>query len=285
MGELEAPSIWRLQFREDPDKHVTVIATQRESQSEFYRGVADRVSQSAAKQVLVFVHGFNQTFEDATKRTAQVAYDLAFDGPAIAFSWPSQGALLDYVKDQRNADISAQALETFLLRLKGSSKQLTVHLIAHSMGNRVLARALERMAVAAQGINSRPLSEVAMMAPDVDAALFRQVVGKISASARRVTLYASTNDSALQLSMRLAGYPRAGDAGANIVVAAGIETVDASNVPTGVFGLGHSYYADNSTILSDLFAVVRGRPPNERFGLQEISGQAGNYWKFRPALR
>lgn len=285
MGELEGPSIWRLQFREDPDKHVTVLSTQRESGSEFYRSVGARVAQSDAKQVLVFVHGFNQTFEDATKRTAQVAYDLAFDGPSIAFCWPSQGVLLDYVKDQRNADVSGQALETFLLRLKGSSKQITVHLIAHSMGNRVLARALEHMTEAAQGTHSRMLNEVAMMAPDVDAALFRQVTGKISASARRVTLYASTNDNALKLSMRLAGYPRAGDAGANLVVAAGIDTVDASNVQTGILGLGHSYYADNSTILSELFALVRGRPPNERFGLQEISGPAGHYWQFRPALR
>src|SRR5262245_37856345 len=88
MGELEAPSIWRLQFREDPEKHVVLVSTKSEAASEFYAQIATRVAESASRQALVFVHGFNQTFEDATKRTAQIAYDLAFDGPAIAFTWP-----------------------------------------------------------------------------------------------------------------------------------------------------------------------------------------------------
>jgi esterase/lipase superfamily enzyme len=284
LGELEAPSIWRLQYREDPKKHVIVIATKSESEADFYQNVTARASESNGKQVLVFVHGFNQTFEDATRRTAQIAYDLAFDGPSIAFSWPSQGSVLDYVKDQRNADISAQALQTFLMRLKGSSKHLTVHLIAHSMGNRVLARALEQMGGLAQIANNRPLTEVAMMAPDVDEGLFRQIAGKVSATARRVTLYASSNDNALQAAKQLAGYPRAGDAGPNIVVVAGIQTVDASAVQTSALGLGHSYYADNSTVLSDLFGLIRGRAPSERFGLIETRVPAGPYWRFRPAV-
>jgi esterase/lipase superfamily enzyme len=285
MGELEAPSIWRLQLRDDPEKHVIVLTTKSESTPEFYQRVADRLAQSASKQALVFIHGFNQTFEDAAKRTAQIAYDLAFEGPAIAFSWPSQGGVLDYLKDQRNADLSAQLLETFLLRLKGSSKQVTIHLIAHSMGNRVLAGALEHIAATDQSANTRPLREVAMMAPDIDAALFRQVAGKISATAERVTLYASSQDGALHVAQKLAGYPRAGEGGADIVVVAGVDTVDASSVQTSALGLGHSYYADNSAILSDLFALVRGRRPEERFGLQPVTGAAGLYWRFRAAAR
>jgi esterase/lipase superfamily enzyme len=285
MGELEAPTIWRLQFRDDPEKHVTILTTRPETGAEFYRAVADRVSRSMDRQALVFIHGFHQTFEDAAKRTAQIAYDVAFDGPAIAFSWPSQGGLLDYLKDQRNADLSARALETLLLRLRGTSRQITVHVIAHSMGNRVLARALEQIGGAVQRGTERPLREVAMMAPDIDAALFRQAAGKIAASAARVTLYASSQDAALRAAQRIAGYPRAGEGGPGVVVVPGIDTVDASSVPTSILGVGHSYYADNTTILSDLFALIRGRRPDERFGLQPVSGAAGRYWRFRPAAR
>jgi esterase/lipase superfamily enzyme len=285
MGELEAPSIWRLELREDPEKHVVLLSTKSESAADFYRDVAARVAESTSRQALVFVHGFNQTFEDATRRTAQIAYDLAFDGPAIAFSWPSQGSVLDYLKDQRNADLSAQSLERLLTQLKGSAKQITVHVVAHSMGNRVLARALEHLGESVQTSGPKPVREVALMAPDIDAALFRQAAGKIAASAERVTLYASAQDSALQAARTLAGYPRAGDAGQNLVVVPGIQTVDASSVQTSVLGLGHSYYADNSTILSDLFALIRGRRPDERFGLEAVTAPAGQYWRFRPAAR
>jgi esterase/lipase superfamily enzyme len=40
------------------------------------------------KQAFVFVHGFNVSFENALRRTAQIAYDLNFDGAPFLFSWP-----------------------------------------------------------------------------------------------------------------------------------------------------------------------------------------------------
>ena len=140
-----------------------------------------------------------------------------------------------------------------------------IHLIAHSMGI-VPRRALERLGESAQSGLVTQLREVAMMAPDIDADLFRQAAGRMAASAERVTLYASSQDSALKMARSLVGYPRAGDGGENIVVVPGIETVDASRVQTGILGLGHCYYADNTTILSDLFALIRGRRPEDRFG-------------------
>jgi esterase/lipase superfamily enzyme len=287
MGELEAPSLWRLEIREDRAKHVVLTAVERRTAKMFFSEIADRVSQSLKKEALVFVHGFNVTFNDAAKRTAQIAYDLAFDGAVIAFSWPSQGALspLAYTKDQRNADLSAQRLEELLLELKGTSAQLTLHLVAHSMGNRVLARALERMGAEIQRPRRPALEEVAMMAPDIDAQLFRQASGTIAASARHVTLYASSADLALKAAQRIAGYPRAGEAGDGLVVVPGIETVDASSVETSMLGLSHAYYSDNATILSDLFALIRGRRPSDRFGLRVIETPAGTYWQFKPAVR
>jgi esterase/lipase superfamily enzyme len=287
MGELEAPTIWRLELRGDPAKHVLVLEAKRIDEAAFFKQVADRVSMSAKKEAFVFVHGFNVAFDDAVRRTAQMAYDLAFEGPAITFSWPSQGSLapLDYTKDQRNADLSAQALQDFLARLKGTSSQLTVHLVAHSMGNRVIARALERLGADVRPSGKPLLQEVAMMAPDIDAELFRQAAGKIAASAQHVTLYASSADLALKAAQKVAGYPRAGEGGSGIVVVPGVDTIDASSVETSWLGLSHAYYADNSTILSDLFGLIRGRRPSDRFGLQAVKISSGTYWQFKPAAR
>ena len=287
LGMLEAPSIWRLEFREDPNKHVVLRATRTEGEATFFDRFGEHVSRSEKREALVFIHGFNQTFDEALKRTAQIAYDLTFDGPAVTFGWPSQGALtpLSYTRDQRNADLSAKALKDLLLRLKGSSPRITIHVIAHSMGNRVLAEALTQMGSDFGTASGRPLREVAMIAPDIDAELFRQAARQIAGRAERVTLYASSKDSALRAAQRVAGYPRAGEAGPGLLVIPGIDTIDASAVETSLLGLGHSYYADNRTILADLHSLIRGRRPSDRFGLSPVKGPSGSYWLFRPAAR
>jgi esterase/lipase superfamily enzyme len=60
---------------------------------------AARVNKSGKKSAFIFVHGYNVTFEDAARRTAQMSYDLSFDGAPVFYSWPSQGSLGDYLKD------------------------------------------------------------------------------------------------------------------------------------------------------------------------------------------
>jgi esterase/lipase superfamily enzyme len=236
--------------------------------------------------VLLFVHGFNVTFDDAMRRTAQVAYDLAFDGPAVAFSWPSQGSALPlaYTRDQRNADLSASSLKK-VLELLTSAGDVTVHVIAHSMGNRVLAGALQQLAPAPAAKRQGALREIAFVAPDVDAELFKRIVKQIAGKATRMTLYASSRDGALAAAQRVAGYQRAGQAGDRIVVVPELQTIDASDVDTSLLGLNHSYFADNSTIVSDLFTLLKGQPPEERFGLMPITTAAGRYWRFKAAVR
>ncbi len=155
MGELEGPSIYRLEFHQDPQKHIVLLRVDEESQSYFFSRVRGRIANSEHKQALVFVHGFNTSFEDATRRTAQIAYDLGFDGPAITYSWPSQGSLglVAYNKDGRNAELTAPHLQQFLSELSKQSGATTIHLIAHSMGNRPLTTALKQMPAAGRTLH------------------------------------------------------------------------------------------------------------------------------------
>jgi esterase/lipase superfamily enzyme len=282
IGELEGPSIFRLEFRDDPERHIVVLQVRTGNAGEFNRVLADRLASSLRHEALLFVHGFNVTFEDALRRAAQISYDLAFDGPTVVFSWPSQGRLLplDYRRDERNAELSADNLRQVIVDLFARHPNTTVHAIAHSMGNRVLSSALQQ--IAADATVTARLQEVAMVAPDIDAELFRKAAGRIAGAAKRVTLYASSADAALKASQNFAGYPRAGQGGNNLVVVRGVDTVDASSVDTSILGLNHSYYADNTTFLSDLFHLLRGRPPAERFGLVSSTSTSGPYWLFRP---
>ena len=89
----------------------------------------------------------------------------------------------------------------------------------------------------------------------------------------------TANDKALQLSKKINGYPRAGDAGPGIVVLSGVDTIDVSEVDTDL--IGHSYYGDNRSVLSDMFNLLRGQLP-PRFGLKEMIAGAFKYWRFSP---
>jgi esterase/lipase superfamily enzyme len=287
MGELEGPSIFRLEFKENPAKHVVLERIEDEPANLFLDHLSNGVAHSRHKEILVFIHGFNTTFADATRRTAQIAYDLGFDGPAIAYSWPSQGelGLIAYNKDSRNADLTADHLKVFLSMLAAKSGATTIHLIAHSMGNRPLTNVLNKPLTGSPQPNQQLFNQVVLMAPDIDAAVFKQMAQQLARSARRVTLYVSSRDVALKFSNTYAGYPRAGQGGQGIIVTPGIDTIDASSVDTSNLGFSHQYYADNSTVLSDLFYVMRGDPAASRFRLERESTSAGTYWQFKAAAR
>jgi esterase/lipase superfamily enzyme len=288
-GELEGPSIWRLEFSANPAKHVVMRSPVSRSEQEFLTAVKERVKTSPRRECLVFIHGFNVSFEDAVRRTGQIAYDLNFEGAPVLFSWPSQGSavpLNSYLKDDRNSRLSADSLHRLLASLAEQTPRLTIHVVAHSMGGRVVQGALEKFAAEAPKARVKPLREVALLAPDIDAELFRRAAGKLAGVAERLTLYASSNDAALSVSQQTAGYKRAGQAGPDLVVVPGVDTIDATQVDTSALGLKHLYYADNTTILSDIFQLLRGLSPAERGPrLERVGVPPAAFWRFRPAAR
>jgi esterase/lipase superfamily enzyme len=282
VGEVERPSILRLDFTEDPKKHVVLLDVQQRQPEEFFASLKAKVGQSKSKEAMVFVHGYNVTFEAAARRTAQLAYDLKFDGPPIFFSWPSQGGLLQYAVDETNVVWSTPHLKDFLASVARQSGAKSVHLIAHSMGNRALTSALVSLAHQLKGAGPM-FREVVLTAPDIDADVFkRDIAPLITRTAHRVTLYASSNDEALALSKRLHGYARAGDSGAELVVLNGLDTIDVSNVDTSL--LGHSYYGSNDTVLTDMFYILtEPKPASERRWLARVSLGRLTYWVFQRA--
>lgn len=280
MGELESPSIWRLEFREDPKKHVILLNTSVTSEDQFFSDVADRVRSSSASSAFLFVHGYNVTFEDAARRTAQMTYDLGFDGAPVFYSWPSQGRTSAYTVDEQNIEWSQTNLKGFLEDFFTRSESKNVYLIAHSMGNRALSRAIVSLLEEQPHLGER-LKEVILTAPDIDAEVFkRDIAPALTETGRPVTLYASSSDLALLASKRVHGYARAGDSGEGLVVVAGMETIDATAVDTSL--LGHSYFAEATSVLSDIFYLIRDSTrADQRFGLRPVDGNDGRYWEFK----
>lgn len=146
VGYVDSPSLQRFEFSEDAQKHVILERVIRGPRDEFFADLNDRLNSSNG-QTLVFIHGYNVSFESAVKRTAQVSYDLKFHGVPICYSWPSHGGLEDYTRDMANADWSVVHLQEFLTSLFQETGAERVHVIAHSMGNRALMQALDRLAL------------------------------------------------------------------------------------------------------------------------------------------
>lgn len=284
MGELERPSIWRLEFREDPNKHVVTTAITTQTEAQFLERGRDMLSRCGRKQVLLFIHGFNVDFDDAVRRTAQFAYDLHFDGPAVLYSWPSEGKVQRYPADVGNTDWSGPRFIEFLSLLRQHLGAHEVHIVAHSMGNRLLVGLLDAMVKQPPALprTAAALGQVVFAAPDVDTDVFKAKAANLQGQAKQFTLYANSGDLALKASKAIQKYPRAGDAGpmgADLLILPPIDTVDATAVDTSF--IGHSLYGDNRTVLFDLIKVLReGTPPEQREGLNELTRFGNTYWQF-----
>ncbi len=278
IGMLESPSIWHLEFRNDPEKHVVLLSARQQSYEDFYHQLSNSVLESGGKSVLVFVHGYNVTFEDALRRTAQISYDLAYDGVPVSYSWPSKGDISGYTADEASVEWSVPHLQYFLEDLAAKSGAKSIDLVAHSMGNRALSRALQQIALT----NHAPVqfNEVILAAPDIDRGVFLQLADAMRAVSRRITLYASENDKALRASMKLHAFPRAGEYAA-LVINPALDPIDASLVDTDF--LGHSYFGDNRSVISDMYDLLRtGNPPDQRFGIKKMKATSGFYFRFAP---
>ncbi|MDE3036525.1 MAG: alpha/beta fold hydrolase, partial [Nitrospirota bacterium] len=260
------------------DVHTLVKPTPA---GDFYLQLQDRLAEAGSHDLLIFVHGYNSTFDDAVRRTAQLAYDLGFPGLPIVYSWPSQGSLGSYLVDETNVEWATPHVREFLMQVAAKSGAQAIHVIAHSMGARAVMAALQQIAQHPQGDLTSRFKEVVLLAPDMDADVFINQVQGIHRVVERVTLYASAKDKALVWSKSAHGYPRAGDARPSLVVVPGVDTIDASWVDTSF--TGHSYYADSRSVLFDLFNLLRhGKPPGERFGLLAKEQNGQRYWAFQP---
>lgn len=279
-GELEAPRWWRLEFSESPARHVVLLRIDVTAVDDFFARVSERALGSPDKNAFVFVHGYNVTFEDAARRTAQITFDLGFRGAPVFYSWPSQGETGKYTVDEQNIEWTESNLKRFLAEFFERSRAENIYLVAHSMGNRGLTRALRALVLEKPEIRSR-LREIILTAPDIDAGVFkRDIAPALTAFERPVTLYASSEDVALKASKKVHGHPRAGDAGDQIVIVPGIETVDATGTDTSF--LRHSYFAEVESVLTDIFDLIRHRlRADQRARLKPIDTPQGRYWAFR----
>ncbi|MEQ1649633.1 MAG: alpha/beta hydrolase [Hyphomicrobiaceae bacterium] len=278
----------RIAFRdEDPNRDFTLASVDVLDATRFTE-LATRQMAKAHRfkdQALVFVHGYNTSFDDAVFRTAQIAYDIGFDGLAISFSWPSRGGMWDYRHDIDTAKTGRDALRELLETVSQKVGVKAINLIAHSMGSDPTGELLRQLSEIKRGGGSNAdlkLNEVVFAAPDVSRTVFEQFARHFTGIARGITLYASRNDRALQASRRFAsGMLRAGDVPKDgIILANGIESIDVSEASTSFFSLNHTVFAEREHLIEDLRLLLSRsvHPPSERFAVYRTEGKPPNQW-------
>jgi esterase/lipase superfamily enzyme len=229
------------------------------------------------RSALVFVHGFNVSFEDAAKRAAQIGFDLQVRGIMAFYSWPSKGKLTGYPADEATIEASEQYIAKFLLDLTQKSEVKKIHIIAHSMGNRGLLRAMQRILARVRAESSISFGQIFLAAPDVDPDIFQDLARAYRQLAERTTLYVSAKDKALATSGIIHDYPRVGFY-PPITVVEGIDTVEVSNIDLTL--LGHGYYGDARDLLQDMHELlIDNTSPERRFGLQAVPVGTQTYWR------
>ena len=274
-GELESPSLLlRLEMTEDPPKHIILKSVHRLDPDSFFNDMHQELEKKGSN-VLVFVHGYNVSFEDAARRTAQMAFDLKFPGAPVFYSWPSQANWYGYRHDTENIKNSVDQIKTFLTEVAAKSNATSINLVAHSMGNVGLTSALLKL-----NDNTR-FNQIVLAAPDIDAETFkRDIAPKILSKGNRITLYTSKTDLALIASKYFNRGPRAGDSGGELLLIPGVQTIDATSVDSSL--LGHSYYGSNVSVLYDLGQLLNGQPIEARDYLLPNSDLTRPYWHFAP---
>jgi esterase/lipase superfamily enzyme len=280
LAQLESPSITRFEFTRDPNRHVVLLRVVPEQADGYFTQLRARVGSSKRREAFVFVHGFLVSFEDAARTTAQLAADLQFDGAPILYSWPAGSRFYNYGAAEASAEWATGHFTAFLNQVVERTGAESIHVIAHSMGNRLVAGALNEIAAATPA--RLPLfNQVVLTAADIDTDVFRRLAARVAAAGTRVTMYVSSNDMALRASTKFHSAPRAGFAGPDLQALPGIETVDVSAVDSSL--IGHFYYGESRSVVTDLYWLFRNWvPASARQHLTAVRSATGTLWRLLP---
>ncbi len=207
-----------------------------------------------SRRVLLFVHGFNNRYEDAVYRFAQIVHDSKTDVAPVIFTWPSRASIWDYNYDKESTNYSRDALEELLRRASENPAVGEITVMAHSMGSWLTVEALRQMAIRDGHVNSK-IKDVILASPDLDVDVFRQQWLAMGSNKPKFTIFVSQDDRALALSRRISGnVDRVGQIDPSkepyrtALERSGITVIDLTAVKTGD-KLNHGKFAESPEVV------------------------------------
>jgi esterase/lipase superfamily enzyme len=274
-----------------------VVAAHETARSRLQAEVERRLAIAPRKEVVLFVHGFGNTFEDAALTMGEVCHFLGREFVCAIFSWPAGGGNIvsfGYDVDRESGEFATEDLKRTIRMIADTPGLQKIHLIAHSRGTDLLATAISDLSVEVyitQTTLARrfKIGNIVLIAPDLDVDLALTKMWKTSSDPDlpygaapnpggvfaspefHITVYASPDDKALAISGWVLGsIARLGriDVGklepediAQSRLLGSFDLIEVGGVRCFVC---HSYFVSDPRVSSDLIAILRyGLTPNE----------------------
>ncbi len=264
-GSIERPSLGS----ENKLRHFVVAGRRSLDEEAFRNEIASHISGriGSNRDVLLFVHGFNTSFEEARFRLAQIVVDGGFNGVPVLFTWPSKGSLFAYGSDRERAMASRDPLGHLLGLLAAEPDIGKIHVLAHSMGAWLAMEALRENAIAGHPDLDGHLGDVMLAAPDIDLDVFRQQMARLG-SFVHVSIFTAANDRALSLSSMMADRPRLGaldpakPSDREAIQSLGVQVIDLSQESVGL--IGHGTYANAPQVIKGIGAELGAARSEDR---------------------
>jgi esterase/lipase superfamily enzyme len=217
------------------------------------------VPTAGGHDVLIYIHGYNMTFETAALDAARLSDGIKFVGETMVFSWPSRASLLDYGYDRESAMWSRDALQQVLDGLIESPIVGHIHIVAHSIGTMLTMEALRQLYAQLGKEAANRIGSVVFASPDIDMDGFSSSIQRIGPLAPKITVVTATNDRALAVSRWIAGgMTRVGAAEKAQLERVGIRVIDASQLGWGM--INHDLFLSNVQIRKVIRDAVDGQP-------------------------
>ncbi|KAB2666654.1 alpha/beta hydrolase [Brucella tritici] len=248
-GEVQ----WPKKLPPNPQTDFTTVSvTPLKTDVEMAGWVRPHLTKS--RRVMVFVHGFNNTFEDSVYRFAQIVHDSGADVAPVIFTWPSRASVFDYNYDKESTNYSRDALEQILRAIAREPEVKDITVMAHSMGSWLTVEALRQMAIRDGRVNAK-ITDVILASPDLDVDVFSKQFLAMGKQHPRFTLFTSRDDRALALSRRISGnIDRLGQIDPSIepyrseLEKAGITVIDLTQLKAGD-RLNHGKFASSPEVV------------------------------------
>ena len=215
---------------------------------------------------LVFIHGFNNRYEDSVFRFAQIIHDSGAQVTPILFTWPSRARLIDYNYDKESTNYSRTALEQALRTLAQDPAVKDITILAHSMGTWLTMESLRQMGIRDGHVNPK-IHNVILASPDIDIDVFAKQFVEMGEPRPKFTIFVSQDDKALAVSrlisgdvLRLGAINPAEEPYRSKLEKAGITAIDLTKVKTDD-SLNHGKFAESPEIVQLIGQrLITGQP-------------------------
>ena len=293
-------------------RRPAVVDAYGEAKRQLQTEIERRLAIARRKEVVLFVHGYHDGFENAALTMGELCHFLGRDFVCGIFSWPAggqRGLMFGYDVDRESGEYAVDDLSKSIRIIASTPGVQKIHLLAHSRGAAIVASALAELSAEAYMLKSSPsrefhIANVVLMAPDIDADVALTKIFKVFSDpdlpfgrkpdpnavippspGLQVTIYVSPDDKALAAAgWAFGSMARLGRIDATMFSPDQIEeigmlgAVDVIQVPGATDFFGHSYFTSNPRVSADIIAMLRyGLRPNEPGRpLEQI---AGSFWR------